>query len=74
MAELPGCARMPDSTLLAWCCPRFGVTQEVHQMRAAHSDQYTTFIRSKRTAAARKYLTQQEGGDKDVNLGMQPYR
>jgi hypothetical protein len=53
---------------------RFGFTQEVQQARVAHSDQYTTFVRAKRMAAARKHLTQKEGGEDDVNMGMQPYR
>ena len=53
---------------------RFGVTEEVHKMRAAHADQYTKFIRAGRTAAAHKYLTRPEGGEGDINMGMQPYR
>jgi hypothetical protein len=41
----------------------------------AHADAYTTFVQAKRTAAARKYLTQKEGGEGgDANIGMQPYR
>lgn len=56
------------------CACRFGVTQEVHQARAAHADQYNSFVRARRTAAARKYLTQPEGGADDVNMGMKPYR
>lgn len=53
---------------------RFGVTKQVHVARAEHAAQYTEFIRAGRTAAARKYLTQEEGDESDVNLGMKPYR
>lgn len=53
---------------------RFGFTQEVQQARVAHSDQYTSFVRARRIAAARKHLTQKEGGEDDINMGMQPYR
>lgn len=42
-------------------------------MRAAHAQQYTTFIQARRMAAAQKHLTQPEGSG-DVNLGMQPHR
>lgn len=55
-------------------CPcRYGVTEEVHKKRAAHAEQYINFIRTQRTAAARKYLTQAEGGEDDVNIGMKPH-
>jgi hypothetical protein len=50
------------------------VTHEVHQARVAHSDQYIAFVRAKRKAAAHKQLTEKQGGDDDVNMGMQPYR
>lgn len=66
-------ASVPPSPILG-PLDRFGVTQEVHQARVAHADQYTTFVRAKRTAAARKYLTQAEGGADDINIGMKPYR
>lgn len=67
--------QLNDKGVMLFCAHcRFGVTQEVHQARVAHSDQYTAFVRAKRTAAARKYLTQKEGGEDDINMGMQPYR
>jgi hypothetical protein len=50
------------------------VPLEVHQARALHADQYTAFVQSKRTAAARTHLTQPEAGKGDVNIGMKPYR
>jgi hypothetical protein len=50
------------------------VTLEVHQARVAHADQYTTWVRRQRAAAAAKHLTQHEGDESDTNLGMQPYR
>lgn len=53
---------------------RFGLTQQVQVARAAHASHYTALLRAGRTAAARKYLTQEEGGEGDANLGMQPYR
>ncbi|KAF6261116.1 hypothetical protein COO60DRAFT_1637017 [Scenedesmus sp. NREL 46B-D3] len=53
---------------------RFGLTQRVQVARAAHASHYTALLRAGRTAAARKYLTQEEGGEGDANLGMQPYR
>lgn len=53
---------------------RFGVTREVQIARKEHADQYTTFIRSGRTAAAKRYLTDKEGEETDTNLGMKPYR
>jgi hypothetical protein len=53
---------------------RFGLTKEVQVARAAHASQYTTLLRAGRTAASRKYLTQEEGSEDDKNLGMKPYR
>lgn len=53
---------------------RFGVTREVQVARKEHADQYTTFIRAGRNAANKKYLTQKEGDETDMNLGMKPYR
>jgi len=42
--------------------------------RAAHADQYTSFVRAGRTAKAQKHLTQAEGDGGGANMGMQPYR
>jgi hypothetical protein len=53
---------------------RFGLTKELQVARAAHASQYTTLLRAGRTAASRKYLTQEEGSEDDRNLGMKPYR
>lgn len=79
-----GSATQPDLTPTPACTTttgphhhptnRFGVTMAVHQARVAHAQEYTTFIQARRTAAARKYLTQPEGGKDDVNMGMQPFR
>eukprot|EP00775_Hariotina_reticulata_P012144 gene12144-12282_t len=49
-------------------------SRQLQMARAAHADQYTSFIRAGRTAKAQKHLTQAEGEEGDVNLGMRPYR
>jgi len=49
-------------------------SRQLLMARSAHADQYTSFIRAGRTAKAQKHLTQAEGGEGDVNMGMKPYR